>query len=72
MLVFSGMMAEVKSLQQRELSGILTRFPIEPLGTAYRLQRYSFLFFKNTDYEKKLLFLHFISRYFVSRKKHTQ
>ena len=35
------MMASAKSLQQRELSGIHTRFPIEPRGTAYRLQRYS-------------------------------
>ena len=37
--VFSGIVASAKSLQQRELSGIHTRFPIEPLGTAYRRQR---------------------------------
>jgi hypothetical protein len=37
--VFSDIMASMKSLQQRELSGILTRFPIEPCGTAYRRQR---------------------------------
>ena len=41
-LVFSGMMAGTMSLQQRELSGICTRFPIEPCGTAYRRQRYIF------------------------------
>ena len=28
--VFSGIVTSVKSLQQRELSGICTRFPIEP------------------------------------------
>ena len=37
--VFSGIVASMKSLQQRELSGIYTRFPIEPCGTAYRRQR---------------------------------
>ena len=38
-LVFSGVVTNTKSLQQRELSGISTRFPIEPRGTAYRRQR---------------------------------
>ena len=37
--VFSGVMASMKSIQQRELSGICTRFPIKPCGTAYRRQR---------------------------------
>ena len=36
--VFSGIVASTKSLQQRELSGISTRFPIKPYSTAYRLQ----------------------------------
>lgn len=36
----SGRMTDFcKSLQQRELYGILTRFPIEPFGTAYRRQK---------------------------------
>jgi hypothetical protein len=40
-MFFSDIIASVKSLQQRELFGIFTRFPIEPCGTAYRLQRYN-------------------------------
>lgn len=39
--VFSGIVLSVKSLQQRELLGILTRFPVGPRGTAYRRQRYT-------------------------------
>jgi hypothetical protein len=56
--VFSGIVTSVKSLQQRELLGICTRFPIEPRGTAYRRQRYSIFNKKYMDSEKKLLFLH--------------
>jgi len=35
-LISSGIMASIKSSQQRELSGISTRFPIEPFGTINR------------------------------------
>ena len=31
-MAFSGIMASAKSSQQRELSGICTRFPIKPCG----------------------------------------
>ena len=55
---FSDIIASVKSLQQRELSGIFTRFPIEPFGTAYRRQRYSIFNKKYISSEKKFLFLH--------------
>ena len=44
----------MKSIQQRELYGILTRFPIEPFGTAYRRQRYgifgNFVYFKRKSF----------------------
>ena len=36
----SGILADFKSLQQRELSGIFTRFPIEPLRHQISLQKY--------------------------------
>ena len=36
----SGILADFKSLQQRELSGIFTRFPIEPHRHHKSLQKY--------------------------------
>ena len=39
-LDFSGIVTDFKSLQQRELSGILTRFPIEPHRHHKSLQKY--------------------------------
>ena len=36
----SGILADFKSLQQRELSGISTRFPIEPRRHHKSLQKY--------------------------------
>ena len=51
-MVFSGIVTSAKSLQQRELLGICTRFPIEPRGTAYRLQRYS-IFDKSVQQTRK-------------------
>lgn len=40
LLIISGIMASVKSLQQRELSGIFTRFPIKPPRHHKSLQKY--------------------------------
>ena len=39
-LVFSGILTDFKSLQQRELSGIFTRFPIKPPRHQKSLQKY--------------------------------
>ena len=48
-LYFSGILADFKSLQQRELSRISTGFPIEPLRHQISLQKYEILliYFKN-------------------------
>ena len=45
-LIISGIMTSIKSLQQRELSGTLTRFPIEPLRHHKSLQKYKNFLFK--------------------------
>ncbi len=37
---FSGILADFKSLQQRELSGISTRFPIKPHRHQISVQKY--------------------------------
>lgn len=39
LLIISGIVASVKSLQQRELSGTSTRFPIEPRRHQISLQK---------------------------------
>lgn len=44
--VFSGILADFKSLQQRELSGTYTRFPIKPPRHHKPLQKYKFFLFK--------------------------
>ena len=44
--VFSGIVADFKSLQQRELSGISTRFPIKPRRHHKSLQKYENFLYK--------------------------
>ena len=39
LLIISGVVASIKSLQQRELSGTSTRFPIEPHRHQISLQK---------------------------------
>ena len=46
MLHFSGILTDFKSSQQRELSGIFTRFPIEPHWHQKSMQKYEFYLYK--------------------------
>jgi hypothetical protein len=46
---FSGILADFKSLQQRELSGISTRFPIKPHRRQISVQKYNFFLFKKNS-----------------------
>ena len=48
-LVFSGTLTDFKSLQQRELSGILTRFPIKPPRHHKSLQKYKNFFIQKNS-----------------------